>query len=124
MSIGYTWEKLYGAVLALASSGGTLQQRLAGAYLQMQTLTPADFPDEDLGKDYTTIIHALTTGDPVGSKGSTPAAPAVLSPQEARTLVETLLVLYTEITRLEERHYRTLGGTARIQEDSGPLQAA
>jgi len=32
MSIGYTWEKLYGAMLALACSDGTLQHRLASAY--------------------------------------------------------------------------------------------
>ena len=124
MSIGYTWGKLSGAVLTLASSDGALQQRLASALLEIQTLQSADFPDEDLWNDYQTILHALPTGAPGGSQGSTHASPAVLRPEEARPLVEILLGLYTEITRLEERHYRTLGGTARTQEDSDPLQAA
>src|SRR5262245_19570521 len=113
MSIGYTWEKLYGAVLALATSDGPLPQRLADASVQMQTLTPADFPDEDLRADYHTILQALTPGTPGGSQGSPPVSPAVLSPQEASTLGALLLALYTEITRLEERYYRTLGGMAR-----------
>src|SRR6266478_1196747 len=43
MSIGYTWEKLYRAVLALACSGGTLQHRLAMAYREIHMLTSDDF---------------------------------------------------------------------------------
>ena len=43
MSIGYTWEKLYGAVLALACSDGPLQDRLASASRAMHTLTPHRF---------------------------------------------------------------------------------
>ena len=62
MSIGYTWEKLYGAVLALVHSEGPLEHRLASAYRAMHMLTPADFPDEDLRTDYPTLVHAWRTG--------------------------------------------------------------
>ncbi len=124
MSIGYTWGKLSGAVLTLASSDGTLPQRLASALREIQTLQSADFPDEALWQDYQTLLRALTPGAPGGAQGHTHAAPAVLRPQEARPLVERLLGLYTDITRLEERHYRTLGGTARTPEDADRLQAS
>ncbi len=112
MSIGYTWEKLYGAVLTLARSDGPLPHRLTRAILQLPTLHATDFPDADLWATYRTLRHALTPGAPGGPPGPTPASPAVLRPQEASHLVETLLGLYTDITRCEERHYRTLGGPA------------
>ena len=78
MSIGYTWGKLSGAVLTLASSDGTLPQRLASALREIQTLQSADFPDEALWQDYQTLLRALTPGAPGGAQGHTHAAPAVL----------------------------------------------
>jgi len=63
MSIGYTWEKLYGAVLALACSDGTLQDRLASAYRAMHMLTLADFPDDELREAYARFVQALRPGN-------------------------------------------------------------
>ena len=108
MSIGYTWEKLYGAVLALARSDGTLQHRLASAYRAMHMLTLADFPDDELREAYARFVQALHPGEPGGVAGTVAPSPAVLSPDQTRALAEKLLLLYTEITRLEERHYRSM----------------
>ena len=51
MSIGYTWEKLYGAVRALACGDGPLPDRLAQAYQAIHMLTRDDFPDAAGGPD-------------------------------------------------------------------------
>ena len=107
MSIGYTWEKLYGAVLALACSDDTLPHRLASAYRAMHMLTPDDFPDDELRAEYARLVHAWRPGESGGAKGTVAPLPAVLSPEQVRAIAEKLLLLYTEITRLEERHYRS-----------------
>jgi hypothetical protein len=108
MSIGYTWEKLYSAVLALARSGGTLQHRLAWAYRAMHMLTTDDFPDGELRAAYARLVQALRPEEAGGVEGTVAPFPVVLSPDQARVIAETLLLLYTAITRLEEQHYNSL----------------
>ena len=108
MSIGYTWEKLYDAVLALACSDGTLQYRLARAYRAMHMLTPDDFPDDELRAEYARLVQALRPEEAGGVEGTVAPTPVALRPDQARAIAETLLRLYTEITRLEEQHYRSL----------------
>jgi hypothetical protein len=108
MSIGYTWEKLYGAVLTLARSDGTLQDRLTSAYRAMHILTPPDFPDDELQDEYAKLIHIWHPEEPGGLEGTVAPAPAGLSPDQARAIAEQLLLLYTETIRVEERHYRSL----------------
>jgi len=108
MSIGYTWEKLYGAVLALARSDDTLQHRLTSAYHAMHMLTPDDFPDDELREEYARLVHTWRPGESGGVEGTVAPSPAVLSPDQARVIAEKFLLLYTEITRLEERHYRSM----------------
>ena len=108
MSIGYTWEKLYGAMLALARSDGTLQDRLASTYRVLHMLTPDDFPGDELQKAYAVLIHAWRPEEPGGVEGTVASSPAVPSPDQARVIAEKLLLLYTDITRLEEQHYNSL----------------
>ena len=108
MSIGYTWEKLYSAVLALVRSGGTLQHRLARAYRAMHMLTSDDFPDDELRAAYARLVQALRPEEAGGVEGTGAPSPVVLRPDQARAIAETLLLLYTAITRLEEQHYRSL----------------
>jgi hypothetical protein len=112
MSIGYTWEKLYGAVLMLTHSEGTLQHRLTSAFRAMDMLTPADFPDEELRTAYGRLVQALRPCEPgkVNDTGASP--PAVLPPDQARAVAEELLRLYTDVTRFEEQHYRSLSARA------------
>ena len=108
MSIGYTWEKLYGAVLALACSDGPLQDRLASASRAMHTLTPTDFPDDELRDAYVRLVEVLRTGAPRRGHGTVAPSPAVLPPDHAPALTEQLLRLYTDVTRVEEQYYRSL----------------
>ncbi len=105
MSIGYTCEKLYGAMLALARSDGTLQDRVANAYRAIHMLTPDDFPDEELQGEYTKLVQSWHTGARGGGHGTVVPAPALLPLDQARAIAEQLLLLYTEVTRFEEQHY-------------------
>jgi hypothetical protein len=107
MSIGYTWEQLYGAVLALTHSDGALQHRLARASRALDKLTPEDFPDEERRAAYTTLVQALRPRAPQSVHGTVAPSPAALSPDQAHALAEQLLRLYTDVTRLEEQHYRS-----------------
>src|SRR5467141_354334 len=90
MSIGYTWEKLYGAVQALACSDGTLQDRLASAYRAMDMLTPTDFPEDALRDAYVRLVEAWRTGAPRRGHGTVVPSPAVLLPDHAPALAEQL----------------------------------
>ena len=108
MSIGYTREKLYSAVVALACSGGTLQDRLTRAYHAMHMLTPEDFPDDELRAAYARLVHALRPTALGEVAGTTASSPVGLRPDHAQASTEQLLRLYTDITRFEEQHYRSL----------------
>jgi hypothetical protein len=108
MSIGSTWEKLYGAVLALTCSDGTLQDRLVSAYRAMHMLALADFPDDELREAYARLVQALRLGEPGGVAGTVAPSPAVLRPDQACPIAAKLLLLYTDITRFEEQHYRSI----------------
>ena len=66
-----------------------------------------DFPDEELRKDYTTLVYAWRPGTHQRRHDTAPALPAVLPLDQAHAIVEQLLRLYTDITRLEEKHYRS-----------------
>ena len=90
MSIGYTWEKLYGAVLALVHSDNTLQDRVASAYRAMHMLTPEDFPDEELQEKYARLVHALPPREPGGLEGSVAPSLALLSPDQARAMAQMI----------------------------------
>ncbi len=95
-------------VLALACSDDTLPHRLASAYRAMDMLTPDDFPDDELRAECARLVHAWRPGESGGAEGTVAPLPAVLSPDQVRAIAEKLLLLYTEITQLEERHYNSL----------------
>src|SRR5438128_2738150 len=108
MSIGYTWEKLYGAVRALACSDDPLLHRLALAYRAMHMLTPTDFPDDELRDAYVRLVEVLRPEAPQRANSTMTPSPAVLPPDHAHALADQLLRLYTDVTRVEEQYYRTL----------------
>jgi len=71
-------------------------------------LTTDDFPDGELRAAYARLVHALRPEEAGGVEGTVAPSPVVLSPDQARVIAETLLLLYTAITRLEEQHYNSL----------------
>lgn len=93
---------------SLACSDGTLQDRLASAYRAMYMLTLDDFPDDELREAYARIVQVLRPGESGGIAGAVALSPVVLCPDQARAVAEKLLLLYTNITRFEEQHYRSI----------------
>jgi len=92
----------------LACSDGTLQDRLASAYRAMYMLTLDDFPDDELREAYARIVQVLRPGESGGISGAVALFPVVLRPDQARAVAAKLLLLYTNITRFEEQHYRSI----------------
>jgi AbrB family looped-hinge helix DNA binding protein len=77
MSIGYTWEKLYGAVLALAHSDGTLQHRLARDKTNLK---------QDTGKTSVFAIIVLMKDNPIKGRIVTVSSKGQITiPQDLRT---------------------------------------
>ncbi len=100
MSLNYTWEKLFVAVLSMAKSDSSLQDRLVGAYLSFHTLRDEDFPEGELRESFQEITHALTWRPARGDEGTVRATTHLMGDQEAGELVEKIVSLYDEVTRL------------------------
>lgn len=101
MDVHYGWDTLHGAVLGLARSTASVQERLTGAYLALQTLRPdADLPGA-LQPAYASIEARLTAGEPDGDgeEGSVRASTRAMSEEDARRLIEEIVALYDRMTR-------------------------
>ena len=100
MSLSYTWEKLFVAVLGMAKSDESLQDRLMGAYLSFHTLRDEDFPEGDLRKSFHEIRYALTLRPAKGDEGTVRASTRLMRNKEAGELIEKIVSLYDEVARL------------------------
>lgn len=60
----YAQEKLYHAMLTLATSGGDVRSRLLSAFMSLHTLGVDDFPSE-YQKDWSWIMKELTKYGPL-----------------------------------------------------------
>jgi len=87
MSLGYAWEKFYSAVRSLISEGA-LEERLAGATVNLTGLKPEDFPDQDkLRQRFSDLLQNL--------EGS----------QEAEKLAEETLSIFNDIALRDPNHH-------------------
>ncbi len=110
MSLNYAHEKLSTAVLSLAQSTESLQDRLAAVYsgglmligLELQ----ADLP-EDLQAAYRSITERLT-GAGVVVEGEGKIAPTIrtMSDSEAQRVISDIVVLSSEVALRLGAHYQ------------------
>ena len=100
MSLNYTWEKLFVAVLGMAKSDESLQDRLVGAHLSFHTLGDEDFPEGELRESFQEIMHALTWRPAKGDEGTVRATTSLMGNQEAAELVEKIVSLYDKVAQL------------------------
>jgi hypothetical protein len=101
MSLDYVWEKFYAAVLILAGSQGTVQERLADAFTgQLIRLETNDLPEELRG-DFEQLERRLTSAEPTGGEGSVDASVQSLSDEEAAHLAEQIVEMYDAVTKLD-----------------------
>ena len=91
-----TWERLYGAVVTLATADAPLKDRLASAFHSgLLGLTPQDFADGGLQTDFESLYVNAETGKVLRTEW--------LSEDECRRAADTILHLFIEVTRTIEQ---------------------
>ena len=111
MRLRTTWEKLYGAVVILATADAPLKERLAsGFHSHLLDLTPKDFADANLQIDFESLYVNAETGKVLRTEW--------LSEEECQQAAQTILHLFVEVTRtIEQEDFegwlknRLLGGS-------------
>ncbi|RZI71318.1 MAG: hypothetical protein EOP13_18400 [Pseudomonas sp.] len=95
MEGNYAWEKLHIAVLILAGGTGTLQERLADAYLSslMRLRPDKHFPWPDLRQDFEDMMQELAPG------GNTQAALSAWPDEDLRRIAEGIVGLCDRVLR-------------------------
>ena len=104
MSIGcivdYAWEKLHTAVLGMARSEDSLQVRLAYAYIGgLINIRPEETLSEDLHPNMAEIHAAFRTHEPKGDEGGAMASARAMSDEDARALIEKIVMIYDEVAQ-------------------------
>ena len=89
----YVRERLARAVHALATVDGALSERLFSASLEVSTLHPRDFVDEESRAEFGAIREMLTRREPLANEGRVRATLARMSRAEARAVAERILDL-------------------------------
>lgn len=97
--MNYAFEKLMNAVLTLAKSKETHQDRLANAYLSgLLLIRPDDLP-EDIREDFFELKAAMEKGTPRSDEGTVVASVRDMSEQEASNLIDSIVSLYADVAR-------------------------
>jgi len=105
MNIGYAWEKMYNAVLGMAVSPATLQERIADAYTGniIRLIYPGagdDLP-EDIKPMLAEIKAAMETTQPTGSEGTAVASALAMTDAQAEDMACKITRLFDEV---QSRH--------------------
>jgi len=97
MSSSNVREKLWVALRALVTGGGSLQERLASAALGLATLPSKNGLREKHRAALEAIMQDLTRESAAGNEGRIQATTRRMSDQEAVRIAGEILDLYTEI---------------------------
>lgn len=89
----YIRERLARAVQALATANGALPERLFSASLEVSTLHPRDFVDEESRAEFGAIREMFTRREPIANEGRVRATLTRMSHAEARAVAERILDL-------------------------------
>jgi hypothetical protein len=103
VDIGYVWERLYSAVLSLAAGTGGIRDRLFYAlFLNLDRLSPEEFPEE-LTDEAQALFAAMTrVKDPGGLDEQTyKLSLDAMTDDEAVGHAEKLVGMLDEVVKLE-----------------------
>ena len=111
MGLRTTWERLYRAVVTLATADAPLKERLTSAFhSHLLGLTPKDFAEAGLQIDFESLYVNAETGKVLRTEW--------LSEEECQRAAQTILHLFVEVTRtIEQEDFegwlknRLLGGS-------------
>src|SRR5690349_11992273 len=99
MALDYAWEKFYVAVDTLASGTGSIQERLADAYMSaLIRLYPADLP-KNLREDFEKLRVTMRRIEPTSDEGRITAAARAMSTDEAQQWAEKIVSMFNHIAR-------------------------
>ncbi len=100
MSLEYAWEKLYITVRNLASGTGSIQERLADAYISGGYILGLGTQNElptDLQPSYAAINRTMTRVPAQGDEGDIVATTRQMSDDEAVEVAEQIVDLFNEV---------------------------
>ena len=103
--MSFRGERLYVAVNALAAGTGTLRERFENAHnLGLSALGRDDFPEEDLGRLFDDIQHALAEVLPLAERrGGLGFAMDVLSEKQIEGIAEQVVSLFYGTVQVDTR---------------------
>ncbi|MBB5315878.1 hypothetical protein HDF09_000528 [Edaphobacter lichenicola] len=90
-------EKLWLAIRALTTSGGTLQERLVSAATGLCSLPSNNELPKQYEEALSSIIRNLTKNHAVGNEGRIEATTRKISDQDASRIANEILDLYTSL---------------------------
>lgn len=97
MKYGYSYEKMSNAVHTLAVGLGSLQQRIADAYLYSIIHVKRDeLPENTLAK-FDKMDRTMHSGTPIGDEGLINASARNLTDNEASEVAEAILFIADEV---------------------------
>ena|SRR5215216_5083911 len=103
MSLSYGWEKFHVAVLCLASGRGSIQDRLANAFVSaLIRLEPKEDLPPELQTEFSSIVEEMTKVGPTGDEGSIMATANIMPAERASAIAEKIVEMYDTITRQDE----------------------
>ena len=101
MRISFVWKQFHLAVVGMASTTGTLHERLVKAYTNsLIQLQPVDIPGS-LKKQFQRITRVLSNMAQTGTSGG--HLEDVIDAKSAREVAKEVVRLYDRITRLEDK---------------------
>ena len=105
MSISYAYEKLYVAMLILATNRGDLPSRLEDAYASsLIRLRPYDLPEGELRKAMQAITEDLVWAEAKGDEGTLAATVKLLDELEAKDIATRIFNLFLKVYELDDLH--------------------
>jgi predicted RNase H-like HicB family nuclease len=97
--LDYAWEKLHAAVLTLVEGSGSVQKRVADAYIgQLIRLEPSDLPGS-MQADFAALEERLTQAEATGDEGRVARTTAAMNDFEAKQIAAKIVSLYDEVAR-------------------------
>lgn len=101
MGIGYAWEKMFKAVIGMAVSPATLQERIAAAYtgniIHLTYPGVSDDVPEDLKPMLAEIKAAMETTQPVGNEGTAVASALAMTKAQAEIVACQITRFFDEV---------------------------
>lgn len=106
MAFDYVWEKFHVAVGTLAAGTGSIQERLADAFVgALIRLDEKDFPTPKSRQRFTELMKVATSAKPQGGEGSVVASFRAMSDEQCSDIADEIVQFYDEIA--QEQGFRT-----------------